>query len=44
MIANGIRASAFTRHGRNTGTGKIQKLALRKQFEGYTLPTEQAAE
>ena len=23
----------------HTATGKIQKLALRKQFEGYELPT-----
>jgi len=23
----------------HTATGKIQKLALRKQFEGYKLPT-----
>jgi fatty-acyl-CoA synthase len=28
----------------HTATGKIQKLTLRKQFEGYKLPTVQAAE
>jgi fatty-acyl-CoA synthase len=28
----------------HTATGKIQKMTLRKQFEGYRLPTAQAAE
>ncbi|MEJ2378450.1 MAG: long-chain fatty acid--CoA ligase, partial [Pseudolabrys sp.] len=28
----------------HTATGKIQKTTLRKQFEGYRLPTTQAAE
>ena len=28
----------------HTATGKIQKMTLRKQFEGYRLPTVQAAE
>jgi fatty-acyl-CoA synthase len=28
----------------HTATGKIQKLALRRQFKDYRLPTAQAAE
>ena len=28
----------------HTATGKIQKLTRRKQFEGYKLPSVQAAE
>jgi fatty-acyl-CoA synthase len=35
---------AFVGEIPHTATGKIQKLALRKQFEGYRLPTAEAAE
>ena len=35
---------AFVTEIPHTATGKIQKTVLRKQFEGYKLPTAQAAE
>ena len=35
---------AFVDEIPHTATGKIQKLTLRKQFEGYRLPTGEAAE